>query len=116
MPTEQQDELQREAAALANKHYEIEEGITHIFRINQKVDVEVVRGPAITLLEVNSNTIPSGTIVPIHFGPNPLAGVKYPSTIVEVTPDEFAKISNHELELPNGWTIGEPYPRPEGSK
>jgi hypothetical protein len=32
--------------------------------------------------------------------------------IVEVTPDEFARIERGELALPHGWTIGEEYPKP----
>ena len=47
----------------------------------------------------------------IRFGPNPSSGFKYPSVILEVTPDEFEKIQTHELPLPEGWELGELIPR-----
>ena len=34
--------------------------------------------------------------------------------IVEVTPEEFERIKVHELELPEGWTIDEEYPKGSG--
>ena len=67
----------------------------------------------IKLLEVNADTAPSG-VMPLHFGPAPAGGIPYPSVIVEVTPDEFERIRAHELKLPDGWTIGEEYPRKSG--
>jgi hypothetical protein len=60
---------------------------------------------------VNENTVPSG-IMPIQFGPYPAAGLHYSSVILEVTPDEFQKIQNQELKLPNGWKVGDLIPKP----
>ena len=53
------------AKELAKKHYEIETGLTKIFRVTGKADVEVVRAEPIKLLEVNENTAPSG-VMPLH--------------------------------------------------
>jgi hypothetical protein len=99
------------AQVLANKHYDLEDGLTRIFRITGGPAAEVIRGEPIKLLEVNENTYASG-IRPLHFGPSPASGIPYPLIIVEVTPDEFRKIESSELKLPNGWTIGEELPRP----
>ena len=101
-----------EARQLARKHYEIEAGITQILRIEDLPEVEVQPLEPIKLLEVNENTVPSG-VMPIQFGPNPAAGIHYPSVIVEVTPDEYEKICSKELELPPGWRLAEPIPREE---
>jgi hypothetical protein len=98
------------AQKLAQAHYAIEPGITQIFRIRRADEEESFSEP-IKLLEVNENTIPSG-VMPIHFGPAPGIGVTYPSTIVEVTPDEFTRIQSKELLLPFGWTIADPLPKP----
>ncbi len=106
MPTKDE-----EARALAWKHYQIETGLTHVFRISGSADVEVRSNEPIKLLEVNENTVPSG-IMPIQFGPSPASGLSYPSIIVEVTPDEFRRIQDRQLELPHGWTVGDPIPRP----
>jgi len=107
MPTKDE-----EAIELAKKHYQIEEGLTHVIRINESSNVKVVEpDERIILLEVNTNTVPAG-IMPLQFSPVPSAGIHYPSVIMEVTPDEFEKIQTGELKLPNDWTMGEEIPKP----
>ncbi len=106
--TPTKDEAARE---LAKKHFEVEAGLTHIFRITGAPEAEVRPGEPIKLLEVNAATVPSG-VMPLHFGPAPASGILYPSVIVEVTPEEFEKIKSKELKLPRGWMIGEEFPKP----
>ncbi len=103
-------DVDRAAIELAQRHYELESGLTQIFRITDQAEASVVRAAPIKLLEVNENTVESG-IMPLHFGPAPASGIPYSSIIVEVTPDEFEKIRSHELKLPEGWEIGEELPR-----
>jgi hypothetical protein len=98
------------AKKLADKHFDLEPGITRIFKLRAEPALEEMSGTPIKLLEVNVDTPPSG-IMPLYFGPVPSSGINYPSVIVEVTPDEFEKIQLHELKLPNGWMIGEEFPR-----
>lgn len=100
-----------EALELARKHYQVETGLTQIFRITGTGDVEIRPSEPIKLLEVNENTVPSG-VMPIQFGPSPASGLNFSSIIVEVTPDEFERIQTHQLELPHGWRIGELIPKP----
>jgi hypothetical protein len=104
-----------EAMALAQKHYELEAGLTQIFRITGIAELELRPVEPIKLLEVNENTVPSG-IMPIQFGPSPASGLYYPSIIMEVTPDEFQRIQNQELKLPNGWKVGDLIPRPSAEE
>ena len=100
-----------EARSLALKHYQIEAGMTEIFRISGSADAERNPDEPIKLLEVNQNTISSG-IMPIQFGPSPASGVHFPSIILEITPEEFGQITRNELRLPHGWTIGELFSNP----
>jgi hypothetical protein len=100
-----------EIRRLAEVHYQVEEGITHIFRITGSGDAELRPNEPIKLLEVNQNTIPSG-IMPLQFDPVPADGIHFPAIIVEVTPDEYLRIRSSELVLPCGWTIGDLLPRP----
>jgi hypothetical protein len=102
-----------EAVALAQKHYQVETGLTHVFRITGAAEVEARPMEPIKLLEVNENTVPSG-ILPLQFGPSPASGLHYPCVIMEVTPDEYQKIQSAELRLPNGWQIGDLIPKPFG--
>lgn len=100
------------ANELAQRHYEIEVSIKQILRITGTAEVEVSPAEPIKLLEVNENTVAAG-IMPLTFGSAPDFGIDYPSVIIEVTPEEFAKIQAHELQLPNGWTLGDEIPRQE---
>ena len=104
-------EVAKATEALARKHYEIESGLTQIFRLTDTAEATVTRGAPIKLLEVNANTSESG-IMPLHFGPAPASGIPYASVIIEVSPHEFQKIRSNELKLPEGWSIGEELPRP----
>ena len=102
------------AKELAKKHFELEEGLTRIFRIIGKTESEVSPAEPIRLLEVNENTVPCG-VMPLRFGPVPASGIRYSSVIVEVTPEEFKKIEMKELKLPEGWENWEELPRPQES-
>src|SRR4051794_19641551 len=102
---------EEEAKTLAEMHYQVEAGVTQIFRLTGAAEIEVRPTEPIKLLEVNENTVPSG-IMPIQFGPSPVSGLYYSSVILEVTPEEFQKIQNEELKLPNGWVVGDLIPRP----
>lgn len=90
------------AQSLARFHYSTQPEITEIFRLNAPHSEEWLAEP-IKLLEVNPDTVPTG-IMPLTFPPIPASGC-YPSVVVEVTPDEFAKVRSGELPLPNGWKI-----------
>ncbi len=100
-----------EAMDLARKHYEIEPGMTQIFRLTGSADIESRPDEPIKLLEVNENTVPSG-IMPIWFGPSPASGRHHSCVILEVTPEEFEKIRGRQWELPNGWKLADAIPRP----
>ena len=101
------------ARKLADAHFDLEPGITRIFRLNGLLPNEGLPDTPIKLLEINTDTPPSG-IMPLYFGPVPGSDIPYPSVIVEITPDEFDKIQAQELKLPDGWTIGEEYGRRAG--
>jgi hypothetical protein len=107
------DDKAEVARTLAQKHYEAEDGLQRIFRLSGSPELEVRPAEPIKLLEVNSNTVPSG-ILPVSFGPAPASGIPYSSVIVEVSPEEFAKIQNHELTLPKGWLLGEEFTKLPG--
>ncbi len=99
---------------LAGRHYQVEPGITEIYRICGQPECETGEGEPIKLLEVNEDTIPAG-IMPLGFDAAPAAGIPYPAIIVEVTPGEMAKIRARELPLPHGWVVGALLPRPRSA-
>jgi hypothetical protein len=109
------DDREAVGREIAHKHFEIEAGLTHVFWINSPVESESSSTEPIKLLEVNEFTVPSG-IVPLQFAPSRATGVSFPSIIVEVTPQEFAKIQTGELQLPNGWSLGHEIPKTNGEE
>lgn len=103
------------ARRLAETHYQVEAGITQIFRIMGRPDAELRPEEPIKLLEVNQYSIPSG-VMPLYFDAAPARGIHFPAVIVEVTPDELTKIRSQELDLPEGWTLGELLPKSNGDE
>jgi hypothetical protein len=98
------------ARSLAESHYRVDPGIVRVFRLVSPTHESSPAEP-IKLLEVNEETSMSG-IVPVYFGPHVASGVIFASVIVEVRPEEFESIQNKKLALPQGWELGEEYPRP----
>ena len=99
-----QKDAERESKAqvaerLAQAHATIEPSIGRIFRLES--DRERLDDEPIKLLEVTDQTIEAG-IVPVHFGPGPSKGIPYRSAIIEVTPEEFARVERGGLALPDG--------------
>jgi hypothetical protein len=99
------------ANELAHKHFEVEPGLRRVFRCSGEAQLELQRTEPIKLLEVNQDTVPSGAL-PLHFGPSPVSGIPYPSIIMEVTPEEFARIESHDLALPGGWKFEDELMKP----
>ncbi len=98
------------AARLAQSHYEVDPAIDQIFRVVAP-GREANESEPIKLLEVNRDTSMSG-ILPIHFGPHASSGIFYPSVIIEVRPEEYEQIVRGQLALPDGWMLGDEFPRP----
>jgi hypothetical protein len=103
------------ARRLAETHYQVEAGITQIFQIVGRPEAELRPEEPIKLLEVNQFSIPSG-VMPLYFDAAPARGIHFPSVIVEVTPEEFTKIRSQELKLPEGWTLGDLFPKSDGDE
>lgn len=100
--SEHMPEKDRAARVLAAAHRETEPGIVRIVQLvsqNEASPHEPVK-----LLEVNPATSPSG-VMPIAFAPDP-PDVPFPSIIVEATPDEYERIANGQLSLPEAWRLG----------
>jgi hypothetical protein len=76
------------------RHYDVDEGLTHIFQITDTSATEVANGEPIKLLEVSLDTPETG-IMPLHFGPSPASGIPYAPISIEVSPSEFERIQSN---------------------
>jgi hypothetical protein len=112
MVTRENTTKDEQAHTVATSHYIQEPVIVEILRILSP-DEESDREP-VKLLEVNPDTVPAG-IVPVRFWPHPHSGAPYSTVIVEVTPEEYEEIKIGNLPLRDGWTLGAPITRPNGT-
>jgi hypothetical protein len=55
------------------------------------------------LLEINANTVATGSIDPYSF--TPTEETPYLTAIAEITPEEFEQIQQKKLPLPRGWSL-----------
>ena len=93
------------ALALAQLHHEIDPGVRPVYRLLSPGKMENDPNEPLKLLEVNEATIPTG-ILPLSFPPQPEEGLPFPTIILEITPEEFAKVETQEWKLPKGWKLG----------
>ena len=96
------------AERIAERDYKAIPSIEHICRLVG--DDEDRPDEPVKMLEVDSETIPSG-MQPLCFGNCPEQGIAYPCTLITVTPEEFASIKDGSMRLPNGWRHEQSYSR-----
>jgi hypothetical protein len=89
--------LEQFVATLVQEHFELEEDLEQI--------VWLKKGPPseIRLLEVNRNTAATGMVEVFGFAPS--ADVPYPLRIAEITPDEWERVQNGTISLPESWSL-----------
>ena len=92
------------AQLLADAHFQLDQGITRIFRILEGDESNHLK--PVKLLEINAMTAEVG-ISPVGFNAHPARDIDYPSVIVEITPREFERLQHGELKLPHDWRLGE---------
>ncbi|HEY4120608.1 MAG TPA: hypothetical protein VGM56_22240 [Byssovorax sp.] len=95
--------ISKDAAAreLAEWHLKVEPALERVYRI--VTSTEDAPGEPIKLLEVNPATVTTGSVEPFAFGAS--REVPFPTVIAEVTPEEFTRIEQKQLSLPQGWSL-----------
>jgi len=87
------------AVELINWHFEIEPDVTDIYFVNADSDANA----PIILLEVSRSTLATGSVEPFSFGSS--EEIPFTTVIAEVTPSEFAALSENPALLPKGWSL-----------
>ena len=85
------------AISLAKSHVNIE---SHIERV---VWFPAENEDKIQLIEVSRNAIPIGAVCPFSFART--KDVQYQTFIADVTVDEWDKICDGKIKLPQGWSL-----------
>lgn len=92
-------DLEKLVADLVQEHFELEPDLERIIWLK--------KGPAseIRLLEVNRNTAATGLVEVFGFAPS--VDVPYPLRIAEITPEEWKRVQNGNISLPESWSLEE---------
>jgi len=90
-------DLEQLVASLVQEHFELEEDLEQIIWLK--------KGPAseIRLLEINRNTAATGMVEVFGFAPS--VDIPYPLRIAEITPEEWERVQNGEISLPESWSL-----------
>jgi hypothetical protein len=92
------DKVARELIAA---HFRVEPALLRIYRIRS--DREDDPGEPIKLLEINANTVSTGSVEPFAFAPT--KDFPSPTIIAEITPEELKQLEEGKIELPRGWSL-----------
>jgi hypothetical protein len=108
--TRSKDDVARE---LVDAHFRVEPALSRIYRIRSEREDDP-REP-IKLLEVNANTVATGTVDTFAFASTP----EFPAATVvaEITPEEHALLEEGKIALPAGWSLkgAETFERPQAA-
>lgn len=82
---------------LVRSHFETEESIDQIIWVKDGEEREI------RLIEINHDTLPTGSIETFYFAPS--KDVPFPVRIADVTPKEWERVQSGDIPLPPGWTL-----------
>lgn len=57
----------------------------------------------VRLVEVSGSVGTSGEVLPYRFAAQPAKGIKYPSVVILLSPEEWSQVQDGRLSLPAGW-------------
>ena len=81
--------------SLAYEHFQVEPALTKVAIFTREND------SAIRLVEVNTDTIPSGCVQPFVF--RPTADYPLPVFVADITPSEWEDLKQKKISMPAGW-------------
>jgi hypothetical protein len=104
------DDVARELVAA---HFEVEPALSRVYRIRSEREDDP-REP-IKLLEVNANTVSTGSVEPFAFAATETTPTA--TVIAEITPEELRQLEEGKLALPRGWSLegAETFDRPRAA-
>lgn len=86
------------ALALVRSHVEVDPNLRRVLLYNDPAAGEV------RLLEIVQGSPNAGDVLPFRFAADPSRGVAFPVVVIELSPEEFARVeAGDELKLPSGW-------------
>lgn len=82
---------------LARDHFALEQNLNSVIWFKDKSDKHI------RIIEVNPDTFETGKVMIFSFGKT--SELPFPLHIAEVTPEEWEKVRDREIRLPEDWNI-----------
>ena len=89
------------AKELIEWHFQVEPGLSVVFRV--LAENEEDPNEPIKLIEVNTQTVATGSFEPFRFAPT--EDTPFPTVIAELTPEEFRQFRSTPGAIPESWDI-----------
>jgi hypothetical protein len=93
----QNHDIESVVKKLIQEHFALEESFEKVIWFKSKTT------PEIHLLEVNPATPATGDVLSFYFPPS--EEIPYPLFLAEVTPEEWQKVLQNEIPMPEGWSL-----------
>jgi hypothetical protein len=90
-------DIEKLVASIVQEHFDLEEDLEQIIWLKKGAASEI------RLLEVNRNTAATSMVEVFGFAPS--ADVPYPLRIAEITPEEWERVQNGAIALPENWSL-----------
>ncbi len=89
--------LENVVEKLIQEHFALDESLEKVIWINPDT------APEIRLIQITADTLPTGDVLSFYFPPS--KEILYPMLIAQVTPEEWQKVLQDEIPLPEAWSL-----------
>jgi hypothetical protein len=89
--------------------FQVAEDLARAHRAEDPETQEVYLAPGsessaeVRLVEISGSLGGSGEVLPFRFAPRDDLDIPYASVVVLLSPDDWQRVQNGELQLPDGW-------------
>jgi len=89
--------IENAIAKMIQEHFDLDENL------EQVIWVKSATTPEIRLIQIVADTLPTGDVQSFYFGPSD--DIPCPLLIAQITPQEWQKVLQNEIPLPDDWSL-----------
>ncbi len=82
---------------LIQEHFDLDESLEKVIWLNPET------APEIRLIQITADTLPTGDVLSFYFPPS--REIPYALLIAQVTPEEWQRVLQDEIPLPEAWSL-----------
>ena len=84
-------------AKMIQEHFDLDENLEQVIWIKSATTQEI------RLIQITADTLPTGDVKSFYFGPS--GEIPCPLLIAQITPEEWQKVLQREIPLPEDWSL-----------